>query len=519
MPREAINVAASIIADVSAGIYRSPAGAIKELISNAFDADASAIRITTGWPNFKTFTATDDGSGMTADEFRRIMGHIGGSSKRDAGELTPKFRRPLIGRIGIGLLSIAQICRRFTVISSAKGTPRKFRATIDLEPFLLAEARRKQLGYTVETEQGKIHIGDFELDESDDESDKRYTRIIMEKVDPGFRTRLLDVPQERGGFRPSKFVEGTIEDFLKVVSRGTVAEHGAYAQLVWELATMAPVRYFESGPILDNDGLDDLRARLEGYRFKAFIDGVELRKPILLPGGGKNIGHKVYQIRYEGALSDRRKLSIRGYLYWQRGRILPRELQGVLVRTRNVGVGQYDLTYLGYPHHEGWKFSQMTGELYVDEGLEEALNIDRASFRESDAGYVELQGYLFEKLGGGTDEGAGIFTDIKKEAKLIRTREVSKEARRRDRVVQRMTKGRARSLEPDIIRDGSIQSGVFLQGGVIRADSRLLDRIPNRHEQLFLAVCSVIESQLAQSLSPDRRQRLYEKLADLFSQF
>src|SRR5439155_15354974 len=97
--------------------------------------------------------------------------------------------------------------------------------------------------------------------------------------------------------------------------------------------------------------------------------------------------HTVYQIRYRGPDGGEKKLSIRGYLYWQKGRILPRELQGVLVRVRNVGVGQYDPTYLGYPHHEGWKFSQMTGELYVDEGLEDALNSDRASFRESDAAF------------------------------------------------------------------------------------------------------------------------------------
>src|SRR5712664_2671684 len=98
MSREPVNVAASIIADVSAGIYRSPAGALKELISNAFDADAPTVRISTGWPMFKTFTCTDDGRGMTPDEFNRIMGHIGGSSKRDDGELSPEFNRPLIGR-------------------------------------------------------------------------------------------------------------------------------------------------------------------------------------------------------------------------------------------------------------------------------------------------------------------------------------------------------------------------------------------------------------------------------------
>ena len=75
-----INVAASVIADISAGIYRTPAGALKELISNAFDADAESVRISTGDPHFRTFTCTDDGSGMTPDRFKEIMGLIGGSS-------------------------------------------------------------------------------------------------------------------------------------------------------------------------------------------------------------------------------------------------------------------------------------------------------------------------------------------------------------------------------------------------------------------------------------------------------
>ena len=71
------------------------------------------------------------------------------------------------------------------------------------------------------------------------------------------------------------------------------------------------------------------------------------------------------------------------------------------MRVRNVAVGQYDPTYLGYPHHEGWKFSQLTGELYIDEGIDQAVNIDRSSFRESDEAFIELQSFLFERLKGG----------------------------------------------------------------------------------------------------------------------
>ena len=521
MAREPLNVAASIIADISAGIYRSPAGALKELISNAFDADAPSIRISTGWPKFNTFTCTDDGRGMRPDEFRGIMGHIGGSSKRDAGELSPTFNRPLIGRIGIGLLSIAQICRKFTVISSVKGELKKFRADIDLEPYLLAEARRQLLGQTLQTEQGKVKIGEYDIEEAEEALDKHYTRIVMESIDEGFQKRLTDRPLERAGFTPKRFTEGRIADFLRIVEAGTVAEHGAYAQMVWELAIAAPVQYIDGGPIKGTHELDDLRERLAGYHFKAYVDGVELRKPILLPKKQASaIDRKVYQIRHETQLSGSKRLSLRGYLYWQKARILPRELQGILVRVRNVAIGQYDPTYLGYPHHEGWKFSQMTGELYVDEGLDPAVNIDRASFRESDQAFIELQGFLFEKLQkSGTDEGGGIFTDIKRETGEIRKRARRKAEQRRAKIVSRLAGGPARALPIEKVEADDAPSGIAFHRGSVRVQEDLIDRVPRKHRELFLAVCRVIEREIESSICKDKRRKIYEKLADLLSEF
>jgi hypothetical protein len=521
MPREPLNVAASIIADISAGIYRSPAGALKELISNAFDADSPSVRISTGWPKFKTFTCTDDGRGMTPDEFRQIMGHIGGSNKRDAGELSPKFNRPLIGRIGIGLLSIAQICRKFTVISSVDGARKKFRAEIDLAPYLLAEARRKLLGQTLQTEEGKVKVGEYEIEEAEEAPDKQYTRIVMESIDEGFQKRLTDIPQERAGFTPKRFTEGRIEDFLKIVEAGTVAEHGAYAQMVWELAIAAPVEYMDGGPIRGTHELDDLRDRLARYKFKAYVDGVELRKPIFLPQKRSlSIEHKIYQVRHEAPLSGDKRLSLRGYLYWQKARILPRELQGILVRVRNVAVGQYDPTYLGYPHHEGWKFSQMTGELYLDEGLDPAVNIDRASFRESDEAFIELQGFLFEKLQkSGTDEGGGIFTDIKRETGEIRKRARRKAEKRRAKVVSRLAGGPARTLPIEKVSAHDAPAGVSFDRGAVKVQEDLIDRVPRKHRELFVAVCRVIESEVESAIGRDKRRKIYEKLAELLSEF
>lgn len=518
--RQPINVAASIIADISAGIYRSPAGALKELISNSFDADALSVRISTGWPKFNAFTCTDDGHGMTPDEFRRVMSYIGGSSKRDAAEYSPRFRRPIIGRIGIGLLAIAQICRRFTVISSARGEKKKFQARIDFDPFLLAEARRKQLGQSIATEQGKVRIGVYEMEEAQEEPSRYYTRIVMEKIDEGFRQRLKDIPQERAGFSVKRFTEGRIEDFLDTVKKGNVAENGAYAQMIWELAITAPIEYMKGGPIRTSRELDVFRQRLEAYRFKAYVDGVQLKKPILLPQRPRaGLAHKIYPISFRKVLGNNRRISASGYLYWQKARIFPRELQGILVRVRNVAIGVYDPTYLGYPHHEGFKFSQMTGELYVDEGLESAVNIDRSSFRESDEAFIELQGFLFEKLKGGTGKGAGIFSKIKRETSAVREKERKRKEINRQEVFSHLTRARVKALSPERVEASEAPSGVALVRGKLAVQGELLDIVPRKHHDLYVAVCGMIESELARSASKDKRRQLYEKLARLLQTF
>src|ERR1019366_9586633 len=115
--RRDIVAAQKIIADISSGVYRSPAAAIKELVANAYDADATRVTISTDPPHLRSFTITEDGSGMTISDFLDVMAHIGGCRKRSHGDLSPLFHRKLIGRIGIGLLSVAQLGTRFYLSS------------------------------------------------------------------------------------------------------------------------------------------------------------------------------------------------------------------------------------------------------------------------------------------------------------------------------------------------------------------------------------------------------------------
>ncbi|MCX5796791.1 MAG: ATP-binding protein [Elusimicrobia bacterium] len=511
-----INAAASVIADISAGIYRTPAGALKELVTNAFDADANMVQVSTNAPHFGTFTCSDDGTGMTPEQFEQNMGLIGGSSKRDHGEVSPINNRPLVGRIGIGILSIGQICRRFEVFSSAKGSPIKFRAKINLEPYMRPEARRVQLNKPL-SGNDKVEIGKCEMDTAPEDPEKHYTRVVMDSIIPGFRQQLQSSPMGKMGVTPKIFKKGDMEAFLRSVSHDTVSEHGAYAQLIWELASTTPIRYLPGGPIRDTPSLDDLRKRMESFKFSVFLDGVELFKPLLLPLGAAT-DFKVYpKLDFTTTLSDKRTLRVRGYIYWQQSRILPRELQGILVRVRNVGIGTFDPTYLKYPKHEGWKFSQLCGEIYVDDGLDEAINIDRASFRESDEAYLSLQEFLFQRLGKKTDEGAGIFTSIKAMAKKAADRKKQKEHKKRANETHSAIFGSPGSMTLETAASKiATPAGVRLTRRSLVVDEELVATVPTRHRDLFMGICGVVEKTIGDRVPPAVRRDLLQRIAKLF---
>ena len=184
-----IFLSAKVFGHLSQGLYRTPAGAIKELISNSFDADAKLVRIHTGFPKFETFSCEDDGSGISIDEFIRLMNRgIGTSYKRTSGDaLTPGMRRPVIGRLGLGILSLAQICHRFDIVAHHKDSKKAFRATIVFPPYTRTEMDR------LSEHKGQEEIvqgGQFQITEENYDPAKNGVRIFTKYLREPFRKRM-----------------------------------------------------------------------------------------------------------------------------------------------------------------------------------------------------------------------------------------------------------------------------------------------------------------------------------------
>src|SRR5438876_4837645 len=72
-----------VLARITEGIYRQPASALRELVSNAYDADATEVVILTDAPRFGQITVRDNGRGLSPEVVTQLVKHIGGSAKRN----------------------------------------------------------------------------------------------------------------------------------------------------------------------------------------------------------------------------------------------------------------------------------------------------------------------------------------------------------------------------------------------------------------------------------------------------
>ena len=175
-------------------------------------------------------------------------------------------------------------------------------------------------------------------------------------------------------------------------------------------------------------------------KFDVSADGSSLRKPVVLRPGpdGKSL-FRAFQLRGQ-------HISASGYLYAASGKLAPRDLNGVLVRIRNAAVGKYDSSFLGSPSWINPLFRTWTTcELYADDALESAMNIDRRSFRTTDPAYAELRTLFHAEL-------RDFLTDVREE--LYRQRSLQRNRQRAEEQARRLEELRDR-LSPDIGTEGA----------------------------------------------------------------
>jgi hypothetical protein len=445
----------SILRELS-GVYKPFVKAFKELISNAYDADAETVHVRFS-DDLSWVTVTDDGLGMTPFEFRNDFTRIGGGSRRWAGDRTRKGRLR-IGSKGIGFLALARYCDRLCVES---GAARFYETQVDIPDGTVSFDLADHLGVPIPHElllprltcqvrragRGKLEEGkDFHWN-------KKRTRLSIGKetgpvsvkatVDcSGLRfhaqldfERLLQLAdnadlEKLDDFATIELIEkgedntasGTVikADQLKPFVRrelkaerrkGFVRNIGSRSgieQFNWNLSRCTPVSYTVP-PECPNPAVTELltsvpQATLSNLIVEHGKSSNSLYRPIYPLESGSPPVPADMLIRVninEGGMQAV------GYLAGFESVIFPAEYRGLSIRIRGVSIG--DPGYLGadtiLTGASRAALSQISGEIVVTAGLDavDTLNPGRESFYEESDQYKIFRKRLVgegERVGG-----------------------------------------------------------------------------------------------------------------------
>jgi len=384
-----VKVASSIVDYLSSGLYESPAACMKELVNNSFDADATRVDIHVK-PDADRIIISDDGSGMSQKEFQNHFDHVSESHKRDSGERTKKGR-PKVGRIGIGFIAANELCERMEIVSTKRGSTDLLRVVIDFKKMRDPLRQRRD-------KDGAVTKGDYRGTRDKAPRDEHYTRIYLNEVRDNVRDVMV-------GAKPEAHTAG--EDTLYGLGPESISGRLAdphlrawtdlnlYSQTMLEVGQNVPVKYAPDWvPSGLRRRLKDLEGDIESLDFVVKWDGTDVRKPVVLGHDASKLPQVLRRFEFKGE-----HVKARGYFFAQHGVLLPQELNGLMIRIRNAGVGDYDSSFLGFRASEYQIVKRwVSGEIWASDGLEDALNIDRRTLRVAHPAFVELQAAVHAEL-------------------------------------------------------------------------------------------------------------------------
>jgi len=342
-----LSVDRRIVRLLSASTYEDFPGAIREMVSNAYDADATKVDVEIDLKS-DTIKVTDDGNGMTPDEFGFFLRIAGRQHGR---RISPEFGRQRIGQFGIGFLAIFPFGKRIQVSSTARRSDVWFEATISAEKFFQEGQKPVDVG--------DIPIPGYEVSDPKYQDQHGTTIVISnlsEMTERYFKPRNINIKK----------------------SRQTILSWSPMDRLIWTLTENLPLGYPEESPYKEafaDLGQAGIRVSLNG-------------KPLFRNAPGSDI--------LENDMWEHGGIKCRYVIATDWKSIRPDEARYLKQRLRNVGIG--DRTGFGLLVGRGYSRSRwLTGEVRILEGFDDLLSINRNSFRDSEE-YDQLCEYFRLRL-------------------------------------------------------------------------------------------------------------------------
>ncbi len=131
-------------------MYSKLPNAIAELIANAYDADATEVKIKLYDKGEKKIIVEDNGVGMTFDEVNQYFLRIGRNRRKEGQTKSPSGERKATGKKGLGKLSFFGIGNTIEVETIKEKSSKKIKFTLDWDELLATTGKDYQPKYEIE---------------------------------------------------------------------------------------------------------------------------------------------------------------------------------------------------------------------------------------------------------------------------------------------------------------------------------------------------------------------------------
>lgn len=119
-----MTISLNVLNHLGINLYSNIPAVLSEVVANAWDADAEVVDIVIGSDEIAII---DDGCGMSYDDLNDKYLLVGYIRREQPGEaITPKYKRPVMGRKGIGKLSLFSIADTIEIQSMKNGDKNGF---------------------------------------------------------------------------------------------------------------------------------------------------------------------------------------------------------------------------------------------------------------------------------------------------------------------------------------------------------------------------------------------------------
>lgn len=329
-----ITVTKDVIGHLSVGLYRNFARAVKELISNAYDAGATEVKIKLDLESTPTrMIIRDNGRGMNKGDVENKFLKIGIQTVID--EDVDDLGRKRIGTFGIGCISVFPYCDTIRVISKKINEDKILEVNIDANRFF------KGGTFDIGTdEKSKVPYKSFK---SDLPVETGETIIILENLKDHIVTELKH--KDMSG-------DSSIEKF------------SGFRKFKWTLAQYAPIQF----PVKRTD-LRNFFTIPNRVPMRVWVNGEELFRNV--PEDAQILEKSEKQ--FNG-------IQLKYAIMTPIEPIRPGEAKGLQLRLRDVAIGlPTDFDIISLTGKVPGKLNWICGEIHILDGLASALMIDRDS--------------------------------------------------------------------------------------------------------------------------------------------